>query len=136
MSPEPFKSRLTRLVGWLIGPRLTVYALAFLFVLTFWGTVYQVDHGLYAAQERFYNSWIILIGGFVPFPGTQLVLAILTVNLTAYLLAMIGTGGQRVYVVPSRGLAIIRLANGGTFSDAEFLERYFAAPNTAPFPRG
>jgi CubicO group peptidase (beta-lactamase class C family) len=57
----------------------------------------------------------------------------------ADLLAMIGTGGQRVYVVPSRGLVIIRLANGGRFSDAEFLGRYFAGSNTArpaQAPRG
>ena len=55
------------------------------------------------------------------------------------LLAMIGTGGQRVYVVPSRRLIFVRLASGGAFSDAEFLGRYFAAPNTAPrakAPRG
>ena len=55
------------------------------------------------------------------------------------LLAMIGTGGQRVYVVPSRGLVVIRLANSGGFSDAEFLGRYFAVPNTArpaQAPRG
>ena len=117
MSPEPFKSRLTRLVGWLIGPRLTVYALAFLFVLTFWGTVYQVDHGLYAAQERFYNSWIILIGGFVPFPGTQLVLAILTVNLTAYLLAMIGKSSFGILLTHA-GLLMMLIGGGIT--------RYFA----------
>lgn len=43
------------------------------------------------------------------------------------LLAMIGSGGQRVYVVPSRELVIIRLADGSRFSDAEFLNRYFAA---------
>lgn len=46
----------------------------------------------------------------------------------ADLLAMIGTGGQRVYVVPSRDLVIIRLANNSAFSDAEFLRRYFTAP--------
>lgn len=75
----------TRLAGWLISPRLAVVCLALLMVLTFWGTVYQVDHGLYAAQERFYNSWFLLLGGFLPFPGTQLVLAVLTLNLLAYL---------------------------------------------------
>lgn len=46
----------------------------------------------------------------------------------ADLLAMIGTGGQRVYIVPSRGLIVIRLG-AGNFSDAEFLARYFAPPN-------
>jgi CubicO group peptidase (beta-lactamase class C family) len=57
----------------------------------------------------------------------------------ADLLAMIGSGGQRVYVVPSRQLVVIRLASGGSFSDAEFLGRYFAPAHTAQAgrtPRG
>lgn len=41
------------------------------------------------------------------------------------LLAMIGTGGQRVYVVPSRDLVVIRLGDGRGFSDAGFLRRLF-----------
>ena len=43
------------------------------------------------------------------------------------LLAMIGTRGQRVYVVPSRNLVVIRLGDGRGFSDAEFLRRLFEA---------
>lgn len=54
--------------------------------------------------------------------------ACLSRSAPADLLAMIGTGGQRVYVVPSRGTIIIRLAEGGSFSDAEFLRRFFAGP--------
>jgi len=41
------------------------------------------------------------------------------------LLAMIGTRGQRVYVVPSRDLVVIRQGAGRGFSDAEFLGRLF-----------
>jgi hypothetical protein len=41
------------------------------------------------------------------------------------LLAMIGTRGQRVYVVPSRDLVVIRLGDGRGFADAEFLRRLF-----------
>ena len=41
------------------------------------------------------------------------------------LLAMIGTRGQRVYVVPSEDLVVIRLGTGRGFSDAEFLRRLF-----------
>jgi hypothetical protein len=39
---------------------------------------------------------------------------------------MIGTHGQRVYVVPSRDLIVIRQGEGRNFSDAEFLRRLFA----------
>ncbi len=45
----------------------------------------------------------------------------------ADLLAMIGTSGQRVYVVPSQDLVVIRLGNGPGFSDAGFLRRLFGA---------
>jgi hypothetical protein len=62
---------------------LTVVGLLLLAVLTFWGTVFQVDHGLYAAQDRFFRSWIVLIGGIVPFPGVKLIVALLVVNLIA-----------------------------------------------------
>lgn len=41
------------------------------------------------------------------------------------LLACIGSGGQRLYVVPSQGLIVVRLGNFGRFHDAEFLSRLF-----------
>jgi CubicO group peptidase (beta-lactamase class C family) len=43
------------------------------------------------------------------------------------LLAMIGTRGQRVYVVPSLDLVVVRQGGGRGFSDAEFLRRLFAS---------
>jgi CubicO group peptidase (beta-lactamase class C family) len=42
------------------------------------------------------------------------------------LVAMVGTGGQRCYIVPSRKLVIVRFGKGSNFSDAEFLRRLFA----------
>lgn len=66
--------------------KLTVFCLLLLAVLVFWGTLYQVEHGLYAAQQRFYYSWIFWLDGMVPFPGAQLVLSLLFINL---LLAML-----------------------------------------------
>lgn len=63
--------------------RLTVISLLVLFVLTAWGTLYQAEHGLYQAQLRFYQSWFFLAGGFLPFPGAQLVMTVLFVNLVA-----------------------------------------------------
>ncbi len=118
MSADDAQSRLTRFIGWLVGPRLTVYCLAFLFVLTFWGTVYQVDHGLHAAQERFYNSWLILIGGFVPFPGAQLVLTVMTVNLAAYTFTMIGRSSFGILLTHG-GLLLMLLGGAITHYFAE-----------------
>lgn len=43
----------------------------------------------------------------------------------ADLLAMVGSGGQRLYVVPSRKLVILRLGNTRNFDDAAFLRELF-----------
>lgn len=63
--------------------KITVVCLFLLFILTFWGTVAQVEQGLYAAQERFFFSMFFLAGGFLPFPGAQLVLWVMFFNLIA-----------------------------------------------------
>jgi hypothetical protein len=65
--------------------KITVVCLQILFVLTARGTVYQAEHGLYAAQVRFFHSWIFWTG-YMPLPGAQLILWILFFNLTASLL--------------------------------------------------
>lgn len=46
----------------------------------------------------------------------------------AELIACIGSHGQRLYVLPSRRLVIIRLGKGETFKDAPFLKALFQKP--------
>lgn len=41
------------------------------------------------------------------------------------LIAMVGSGGERCYVVPSCKLVVVRFGKGSNFSDAEFLRRLF-----------
>jgi hypothetical protein len=67
----------------LASVKITVVCLLLLFVLTFWGTVAQVQHGLYAAQERYFFSFFFLVFGIIPFPGAQLVLWVMFFNLLA-----------------------------------------------------
>ncbi|MEO7319860.1 MAG: serine hydrolase domain-containing protein [Chthoniobacteraceae bacterium] len=52
--------------------------------------------------------------------------ACLSKHAPSDLLACIGSGGQRLYVVPSRELIVVRQGNFGHFHDAEFLEKLFA----------
>ncbi len=78
--------RLTKIliiIRWLSSLKITLVCLSILFILTFWGTLAQIDQGLYLAQKRFFHSYIFTIWGFIPFPGTQLVLGILFLNLLA-----------------------------------------------------
>jgi len=63
--------------------KITVSCLSLLFILTLWGTVAQVQDGLYAAQQQFFHSFVFLAFGFLPFPGAQLVLWILFFNLVS-----------------------------------------------------
>ena len=71
------------LVRFLIDLRLTVVCLSLLFVLTFLGTVHQYSFGLYSAQQKYFESFFTLVAGFIPFPGTQLVMWVLFVNLVS-----------------------------------------------------
>jgi hypothetical protein len=61
--------------------KLTVVCLVILAALVVWGTVYQAEHGLYQAQQKFFHSWFFLIFGFIPFPGTVLIMFVLFLNL-------------------------------------------------------
>ena len=95
--------------------KVTVLGLVLLLALTVWGTLYQADHGLYEAQERFYQSWVFRAGP-VPLPGAQLVMVLLFVNLAASLLHMAMQRRLRLgFVATHAGLALMLAAGGVTF---------------------
>jgi hypothetical protein len=54
-----------------------------LFLLTLFGTLYQIDAGLYEAQKRYFESWFVVQGSPVPLvlPGGLLCMGCLAVNL-------------------------------------------------------
>jgi hypothetical protein len=47
--------------------------------------LYQVEHGLFAAQEKFFSAWLVWVFGVIPFPGAKLVLGLLMLNLLGYM---------------------------------------------------
>ena len=61
--------------------KIMVTCLILLFVLVFWGTIDQVNNGLYHAQAKFFHSFFFGVFGFLPFPGGQLVLWVMFINL-------------------------------------------------------
>jgi hypothetical protein len=105
-----------RILSVLGSLRVTVVGLFLLLVLTVWGTLYQVDFGLYGAQERFYGSWYFMAGGFFPFPGAQLVMVVLFINMVASMLAL--ALRRRLHfglLVTHFGLMMMLVAGGVTF---------------------
>lgn len=69
------------MIRFLTSLKLAIVCLALLSILVIWGTFYQVDFGVYAAQKRFFDSWFFLISGIIPFPGVKSILAVLCINL-------------------------------------------------------
>lgn len=96
--------------------KLTVVCLLFLVVLVFWGTIYQADHGLYQAQQKFFYSWYFLAFGFIPIPGTVLIIFTLTLNLISSLFFRIGFRLSNIgNFITHTGLIILFLGGGLTF---------------------
>jgi len=65
------------------SPKLTVVCLFLLFVLTFLGTLHQVENGLFQAQQKFFYSLFLSLHGWLWLPGARLVMWVLSVNLLA-----------------------------------------------------
>ncbi len=81
--------------------KITVLCIFLLFVLTLWGTIAQVDTGLYLAQKKYFYSWFFLLFNFLPFPGAQLVLWVLFLNLVSVAITRL------VYKISHLGILII-----------------------------
>jgi hypothetical protein len=85
----PIDYLLDRLISFFTSLRLTVVCLALGLVLVFWGTLAQVDLGLYKAQNEFFRSFIIYWGPkgaswrLPVFPGGYLIGGVLVLNLIA-----------------------------------------------------
>ena len=79
---------LDRLIKFFTSLKLTIVCLAFAILLVFFGTLAQVDEGLYMAQSRWFRSFFVVnahLGWFyVPiFPGGYLIGSLLLINLVA-----------------------------------------------------
>lgn len=73
----------SEMLKYLASLKISVLGLLWLFVLTLWGTIAQVQVGLYEAQERFFYSFVLWVFGYIPLPGGRFILWLLFVNLMA-----------------------------------------------------
>lgn len=76
---------LKRIIDFLSSLGLSCILFLLLLVLTYLGTLYQVEHGLYEAQRKYFESFFLIHRAFgvlpVPLPGTYLVSIVLCANL-------------------------------------------------------
>lgn len=93
-----------------------------LLVLTYLGTLYQVDHGLYQAQQKYFSSFFLIhyAFGVVPvlLPGAYLLMALLFVNLLLGGIARARKGWSKLGILVAHAGVLVLLA--GSFITAEF----------------
>ncbi len=114
-SPKPLVSDGLNLPKLLASLKVTVVCLVILAILVVWGTVYQAEHGLYQAQQKFFHSWVFFIFGFIPFPGTVTIMFLLFINLVFSLIFRIRFRLANIGNVLTH-LGIIILLVGGFFT--------------------
>ena len=92
--------------------KLTVLCLALLMVLILWGTLYQVEYGIWQAQQVFFRSWFIWFGVLPIFPAGKLVMSVLFVNMLISLLFRMEVSFRKAGLVLTH-LGLMLLLAGG-----------------------
>lgn len=77
----PLQRQLSQVLHILAGPKLFSFVLMWLMVLLVIGTVVQKDIGLLAAQDIYFFSTIIWVGGGIPTPGGATLMALMSLSL-------------------------------------------------------
>lgn len=86
--PVPQRSIGRAIYDLLASYGLATVLLALLLIITFFGTLEQVEHGLFASQKKYFESWLITqvdLGDLhipVLLPGGFLVMVLLFINMT------------------------------------------------------
>jgi len=112
-------------IRWFLDLRLQILALLLLFLLTLWGTLYQVEHGLWASQQRFFYSWFFVSGGFFPFPGAKLVLAYLFVSLLLVTVLRLSYRARKTGLILIHWGLLVLLA-GGAITHFQAVESFLS----------
>ncbi|NLE00228.1 MAG: hypothetical protein GX640_10175 [Fibrobacter sp.] len=110
-----------KILGFLFSARMTVICLLLMAVVVIWGTIFEASEGLYAARERFFQSW--LTGFIIPFPGIKLISLLLLINLSG------SFWGLCQKLLKNSGLLLIHLGIAlllfGLIFSAQFTREYF-----------
>ncbi len=69
--------------------RVGVAILSVLFILVFWGTLFESRAGMEWGVERFFDSWFLTVAGFFPFPAMKTVALLLFFHLSLAILLRI-----------------------------------------------
>ncbi|MBD3419749.1 MAG: hypothetical protein GF398_06490 [Chitinivibrionales bacterium] len=102
-----------RIIQTLSSLKLTVVCLIYLIFLTIFGTLYQIDNGLWAAKQRYFHSWIFLAWKVFPVFGGATVMSVLTINLAVASVTMIKHIASKIGLLLVHYGLIVLLAGAG-----------------------
>jgi ABC-type transport system involved in cytochrome c biogenesis permease subunit len=102
----------------LAKPNIVFYTMIWLMIVLILGTVAQKYIGLYRAQNLFFYSWVIWMGGFVPLPGGLTTLGFLTASMTAKLFLASKWTAHNVGTIVTH-IGVLLLLYGGLLTYAQ-----------------
>ena len=94
--------RIKDIINFLKQPKIFVFALIWMMILIFLGTLAQKDMGLYAAQKRYFSAWITWFW-FLPMPGGRFTLIIILINLSFFFF------NKSIWKIKKLGIVILHL---------------------------
>lgn len=131
MTARSLRDLLGRAVRALGSYGLSVTLFLLLMLLTFLGTQYQVEHGLYEAQRRYFESLLVLHYAFgivpVPLPGACAAMALLFVNLLVGAVVTARKGWRKLGILTAHTGILLLLAGAlvsHTFSTSGHMTLY------------
>ena len=86
------------------NPKIFSVTIMWLMILVVLGTLAQRDMGLFAAQQRYFSSYIIWLFGFVPAPGGRITMIVILVNLITMLFA-----NKNIWKIKKIGVLIVHI---------------------------
>ncbi|MHC5065047.1 MAG: hypothetical protein ACYTG5_13860, partial [Planctomycetota bacterium] len=112
-----------KLIEFLSSFKLSVAILFGLFILTWLGTLAQVEMGLHGAQKKYFDSWFLIQPLFwtmaLPLPGGFLLMLLLVINLTCGGIVRLRKRWDRLGILITHlGIAFLLLAG--------FVKMYYA----------
>jgi hypothetical protein len=110
---------------------LAVVLLLLMLVVVFLGTMYQVDHGLFAAQEKYFNSFFVVHHFFdwlpMTLPGGYLLMSLFMVNIVLGGIVRIRKNKRTVGIIIGHLGVIVMIVGGAVtfhYSDSGNMQLY------------
>ena len=86
------------------NPKIFSVTIIWLMILVVLGTLAQRDMGLFAAQQRYFSSYIIWLFGFIPVPGGRITMIVILINLIIMLFA-----NKNIWRIKKIGILIVHI---------------------------